>query len=80
MQSFNARRQADLDALQSEADTTVARLREQQAAVAGREREAAAREKHATHRCVCTAARGLQKLLCCLSSLVEACSLKVQPH
>ena len=46
-QAYNARRQADLDALQAEADGVVAHLREQQRALAAREREAAARDKAA---------------------------------
>lgn len=44
-QAFNARRQADLDALQAEADGVVAQLQEQQHGVAARERDAAARDK-----------------------------------
>jgi hypothetical protein len=44
-QAYNARRQADLDALQAEADGVVRHLREQQRALATREREAGGREK-----------------------------------
>ncbi len=45
LQAYNVRRQADLDALQAEADGVVQHLREQQRALAGRGREAAALQK-----------------------------------
>lgn len=45
MQAYNARRQADLDGLQAEADGVVVHLREQQRGLAARDREADGREK-----------------------------------
>lgn len=44
-QAYNARRAAELDGLQAEAEATLQHLQEQQRALGGREREAGARDK-----------------------------------
>lgn len=57
-QAYNARRAGELDGLQAEAEATLQHLREQQRALGGREREAAAREKQLAARSACGWAGG----------------------